>query len=344
MEPLFDTQTFTNTVIIPDYESLSEFVNRSDNIDKVLYMSFLDNYFRLRPRIQESYDNQQKSYWISASINFENDYGHFKSLLPAEQRIIKVILAFFASSDLIIVSKIKTYLDSIALPDIARVYDYMKMIENVHSEIYQRTIEVLVPNRDERKNLFNSVLNMPSIRNMSEWCKKSNVDSIEEIIFVNGLFECAFFRSPFMIIAIFKRRGILYGLGQSNEYIMRDEDMHWQFAILLKQLLTKSISQSRAYEIVNEARQIYFDFISEMIPEPLSFLNQDMIKTHFMSICDLYLTNYGFKALYKVKSELDTIHDVELPTFGDFFYTPSTNYGKITDIEKKELTIIDTDF
>jgi ribonucleotide reductase beta subunit family protein with ferritin-like domain len=341
MEPIFDLETFKSTVIVPEYDDLMQcLIDAGKDKDKV-YLDFLNRYISLRRAINKSYDDQQKCFWISASVDFENDLLHFNSLSDSEKHLIRIIMAFFASSDIIIVSKIKEYLDAIALPDVSRVYDYMKMMENVHSEIYQRTIQIITIDRDDCRKLFNSINNLESIKNMANWCRNNNIDKIEEIVFVNGLFECAFFRTPFAIIATFKRNGKMPGIGQSNEYIMRDEDMHWRFAILMKQLLHAQISQDRAYEIVEEAKDLYFQFIDDMIPTPLFNLDRETVRNHFLSICDLFLVAYGFKKLYNARSTLDAVSDNDLPTHYDFFASRSTNYGKITS--KQELNY-DEDF
>lgn len=342
MEPLFDSDIFAETVIRPSISSITKKFNKTKKANDPIYIEFLNKYFKLRPKIEEAYNNQEKCFWVLSSIVFDNDRAHFNNDLNDKERIlIKQILAFFASSDLIIVSKIRTHLDKIAFPDISKVYDYMKMMENIHSAVYQKLIEVLIVDEDEREQLYDSVINMPCIKNMSEWCKNQNADNVAEILFVNTIFEFVFFRSPFAIIASFKRRGLMPAVGISNEYISRDEDMHWNFGVLMQQLLMYPISEQRAHEITRQSADIYFPFIDVLIPKSMDTLDAKMIKDHFMYISDLLLSEYGFSKIFNVTSNFETALDNSLPIHTDFFGVTATSYGKIDVSNSGNLEIVD---
>ena len=51
--------------------------------------------------IWESYKKQQAAFWTAEEIDFSKDYNDFIKLSTNEQYFIKMILAFFSSSDTI---------------------------------------------------------------------------------------------------------------------------------------------------------------------------------------------------------------------------------------------------
>jgi ribonucleotide reductase beta subunit family protein with ferritin-like domain len=53
-------------------------------------------------KIWEAYKKQQAAYWTAEEIDFSKDYKDFCSLNENEQYFIKLILAFFSSSDTIV--------------------------------------------------------------------------------------------------------------------------------------------------------------------------------------------------------------------------------------------------
>jgi ribonucleotide reductase beta subunit family protein with ferritin-like domain len=52
--------------------------------------------------IWDTYKKQQAAYWTAEEIDFSKDYDHFCKLNENEQYFIKMILAFFSSSDTIV--------------------------------------------------------------------------------------------------------------------------------------------------------------------------------------------------------------------------------------------------
>ena len=54
------------------------------------------------PKIWESYKKQLASFWTAEELDFSKDYNDFLKLSSNEQHFIKMVLAFFSSSDTIV--------------------------------------------------------------------------------------------------------------------------------------------------------------------------------------------------------------------------------------------------
>jgi ribonucleotide reductase beta subunit family protein with ferritin-like domain len=52
--------------------------------------------------VWNAYKKQQAAFWTAEEVDFSKDYEHFIRLNPNEQHFIKMILAFFSSSDTIV--------------------------------------------------------------------------------------------------------------------------------------------------------------------------------------------------------------------------------------------------
>ena len=62
-----------------------------------------------------------------------------------EKYFIKMVLAFFAASDGIVVENLaKRFMNEIQIPEARCFYGFQMMMENIHSETYSLLIDTLV--------------------------------------------------------------------------------------------------------------------------------------------------------------------------------------------------------
>ena len=73
-------------------------------------------------------------FWRAEEIDFSKDMKHWQSLNEKEQYFIKMILAFFAASDGIVLENLgMRFLSEVQLPEARAAYGFQLMMENVHS-------------------------------------------------------------------------------------------------------------------------------------------------------------------------------------------------------------------
>ena len=99
------------------------------------------------------------------SIDLSKDYADWIKLSNDERHFIKNILAFFASSDGIIIENlISRFMVEIQSSEIRAFYSFQNFMENVHSETYSLLIDTYIKDSNEKHNLFNALENFPCIK------------------------------------------------------------------------------------------------------------------------------------------------------------------------------------
>lgn len=83
--------------------------------------------------IWDLYKKQQAAIWTAEEIDFSNDYHHFQKLNSDEQKFIKMILAFFAASDIIVNMNLgERFSKEVQIREAIIAYNYQMMMENIH--------------------------------------------------------------------------------------------------------------------------------------------------------------------------------------------------------------------
>ena len=205
------------------------------------------------------YKKALESFWRCEEVDLAKDIVDWDKLTSNEQYFIKMILAFFAASDGIVLENLAgRFMNDVQLSEARAFYGFQIAMENIHSEMYSLLIETYVKDREEKTKLFQALDNFGCIKKKADWAIKWIND--KRATFATRLigFACVegiFFSGAFCSIFWLKKRGLMPGLTFSNELISRDEALHTEFAILLYNGLEKKNRQSKVHEIVKEAFQ-----------------------------------------------------------------------------------------
>ena len=83
---------------------------------------------------------------------------HWETLNDNEKFFIKMILAFFAASDGIVLENLgQRFMNEVQLAEARAAYGFQIMMENIHSETYSLLIDTLVKEEREKTKLFQSI-------------------------------------------------------------------------------------------------------------------------------------------------------------------------------------------
>jgi len=83
--------------------------------------------------IWSSYKKQQAAFWTAEEIDFSKDYDHFNNLNENEQYFIKMILAFFSSSDTIVnINLADRFLNDVQIREAIITYTWQMAMESIH--------------------------------------------------------------------------------------------------------------------------------------------------------------------------------------------------------------------
>ena len=108
--------------------------------------------------IWKMYKKSVECFWRAEEIDFSKDIIHFPTLSKDEQYFISMILAFFASSDGIVLENLAVrFMKDVKLAEARAFYGFQIAMENIHSETYSLLIDTLIRDVEEKDKLFNSI-------------------------------------------------------------------------------------------------------------------------------------------------------------------------------------------
>lgn len=281
--------------------------------------------------VWELYQKSVDSFWKAEDIDFSKDLSDWKVLSEDEQNFIKMVLAFFAASDGVIVENLALrFMGEIQAPEIRAFYAFQNFMENVHSQTYSLMIDTYIQDPEEKMRLFHAVEHYPCIKKKSDWARKWIADgrsSFASRLLAFAIVEGVYFSSSFASIFWLKRKNILPGLCLSNEYISRDESMHVDHAVLLYKKLKRKVPKKRFLEIMKEAVDIEIDFITVSIPCRLIGMNSDLMTQYIKFVADRLCLQLGYDKIYGVGNPFDFMEHISIQKKTNFFEHRVSDYA-----------------
>ena len=289
----------------------------ADNPDRFVMFPLQDQ------DIWQSYKKMMDCFWRAEEIDFSKDMTHWNTLTEKEQYFIKMILAFFAASDGIVIENLGArFMTEVQLPEARAAYGFQLMMENIHSETYSLLIDTYIKDEKEKGELFHALDNFPCIKKKADWAIKWINDkrsSFGTRLLAFACVEGIFFSGAFCSIYWLKKRGLMPGLTFSNELIARDEGMHTDLAVLLFRKLNKKPNKKKVYDIVQEAVSIEKEFICSALPCKLIGMNSKLMSQYIEFVADRIVQQLGFDKIYKTANPFDFMEMISLEGKTNFF-------------------------
>lgn len=286
-----------------------------------------DNRFVMFPiqhqDIWDMYKRQVECFWRAEEIDFSKDMKSWDTLNNDEQYFIKMILAFFAASDGIVLENLgMRFMSEVQVSEARAFYGFQIAMENIHSEVYSLLIDSYVKDKTEKNKLFKAIDNFPCIKKKADWALKWINDkrsSFASRLIAFACVEGIFFSGAFCSIYWLKKRGKMPGLAFSNELISRDEALHTEFAILLYKKLQKQLPKKKVVEIIKEAVDIEREFICEALPCRLISMNSKLMSQYIEYCADRLAVQLGYDKIYEVKCPFDFMEQISIEGKTNFF-------------------------
>ena len=293
-------------------------------------------------KIWEAYKKQQAAFWTAEEIDFSKDYSDFIKLTDNEQYFIKMILAFFSSSDTMVnINLSERFLNDVKIREAIIAYQFQIMMENIHSETYSLQIDTIVKDVEEKDKLFNSISEFPCIAKKAAWALKwiESTDSFAARLLAFAIVEGVFFSGAFCSIFWLKKRNIMPGLCSSNELIARDEGSHMNFAILLYNMLTNKLPETFVHDIFKDALMIETEFICDSLPCALLGMNSELMTIYIKFVADRLLLDLGYNKIFKVSNPFVFMESISIEGKTNFFESRPTQYQNASVLNKSKDTI-----
>jgi ribonucleotide reductase beta subunit family protein with ferritin-like domain len=292
--------------------------------------------------IWQLYKKQQAAFWTAEEVDLTKDSYDFNNKLNDNERhFIKMVLAFFSSSDTIVNLNLgERFLNDVKIREAITAYTWQMMIESIHSEIYSLQIDNIVKDTDEKNKLFNAVREFPCIAEKAFWALKwiESKDSFAMRLLAFAIVEGVFFSGSFCAIFWLKKRNVMPGLCSSNELIARDEGMHVEFAVELYNMLKNKISEDEVHAIFQEAVEIETKFICESLPCALLGMNSNSMTEYIKYVADRLLIQLGYNKFFNSKNPFDFMERISVEGKTNFFESRPTQYQKASILNKSKDT------
>ena len=274
-----------------------------------------------RPDMWSLYKAQVDCFWRVEEVDLSKDRDHWAQLTENEKKFVSMILAFFASSDGIVLENLALrFMQEVSYPEARAFYGFQIAMENVHSEMYSILIDTYISDDREKDLLFNAITTIPCIKKKADWALRWIGDdskfSIRLIAF--AVVEGIFFSGAFCSIYWLKHRGVMPGLTFSNELISRDEAMHTDFAILLYKTF-EPVQEAVVHTIIRDAVQIETEFIVDSLPCRLIGMNSELMTTYIQFVADRLAVQLGCRKIYNAANPFPFMEKISLEGKTNFF-------------------------
>lgn len=296
------------------------------------------------------YKQQVACFWTSEEIDLGQDRDDWAKLSDNERYFISHVLAFFASSDGIVLENLgKRFINDVELPEARCFYGFQMAMENIHSETYSLLIDTYVKDPAKKHDLFKAMEKVPCILNKAEWALRWVDD--EEASFALRLiaFACVegiFFSGSFCAIFWLKKRGLMPGLTFSNELISRDEGMHCDFACTLYGMIPAidRLSQEKIHDVFRSAVDVELSFVLDSLPVALIGMNGDLMAQYIKFTADRLLKQLGYAPLYNTTNPFDWMELISMEGKTNFFEKRVGEYQKSGVLNGRGNFELDADF
>jgi ribonucleotide reductase beta subunit family protein with ferritin-like domain/thiol-disulfide isomerase/thioredoxin len=352
------------------YNSFVSFAENliSDDIALDNLSSKISNIFPVKnnhsKKIYDLYLNARNCFWIEKELDLSKDKTDWNTKLSKdEQFFLENILAFFAQSDQIVnVNLEERFMKDVDnLPSDLNIYvklfyNFQKMMEDIHSITYETLLETYISDSVKKNNLKNAIETIPAIKKKAAWAAKwieSDKASFGTRLIAFAILEGVFFSGSFCAIFWIRERGILNGLTKSNEFISRDEGLHYMFALELFNILREKgdvsigedCSNEMILEILEEAVSIEKEFITSSFNCRLIGMNSDEMKNYIEFVADILLSNIGFPKHYNTKNPFMFMENIGLQNKTNFFEQRVSDYKKSNSSDNANVKLsLDEDF
>lgn len=295
-----------------------------------------------RHDIWQAYKNHEKAHWLAEELDYSADKMEWEQLTKDEKYFIEHILAFFNGSDRIVMENIsKNFATEIQWPEALAFYSFQNYIEQIHSQVYSTLIDTYIEDPVRKDQLFRAIETIPCVKRKAEWAMKwmdPNRATFAERLIAFAVIEGVFFSGSFCAIFWLKSRGIMVsGLGKSNEFISRDENLHCAFAIMLyNNYVNNKLSKQKIWEIFKDAVDIETQFINESIPCKLIGMNSSHMERYIKTVSNHWMTQLttasGRKCpkLYNAKNPFSFMDMIGIDGKTNFFEQRTTEYARST--------------
>src|SRR5215475_13368629 len=274
------------------------------------------------PAFFEMFKTAIKNTWTVEEVDFSTDVTDLRSRMkPAEQHLIKRLVAFFATGDSIVGNNLVLNLYKHVNSPEARMYLSRQLYEEaLHVQFYLTLLDTYITDPQERAEAFAAVDNIPSIQKKAQFCFRW-MDSVHELtelrtdeqmrafllnlVCFAACIEGLFFFAAFAYVYYLRSRGLLQGLATGTSWVFRDESAHIDFALEViatvrrerPQLFDEAFAQ-RVTEMIREAVECELTFAEDTLSMGVTGLSIKSMREYLEYVADRRLAALQLPPVY----------------------------------------------
>lgn len=296
------------------------------------------------------YKKEIACFWTVEEMDLSEDVNCWNKSSDNERHFIKMILAFFASLDQVVMENVSVnFGEEIVVPQVRSHFAMQNAIESIHGEAYAVLIQTYIKDPREQKEVLRSIQSMPIIAKKANWVTKwmdSDTASLAERLVAFTCVEGVQFSGAFCAIYWFKKQGRFKGLCFANSLIARDEGLHAEGSVMIYKHLEHKLGVERVHEIFADAVRIEKEFITDALPVSLIGINQETMSAYIEYISDFWLDRLGYPKLFHSPNPFEWMQMIGLEGKSNFFEGRVAEYAKAGSMVSREeqLFTVDAEF
>lgn len=235
---------------------------------------------------QLSWEDHQKTFWSITEVESQDDIDDIKRLQDDPMRpFAKIVALFFVflkvGDDVILDVLNEDVFHSIKQANVCAFYSMQKTIEFTHQQVYSKIACMF----EDSKHLVYGAFEKLYMKKFIEFGMKYKNLDVRCAIFLTVLTEYLMFVPAFQCINYLKKLGYCKHICLINDFVMRDEHLHYEFARKMLNACEMKLDINIANEMLNDMCSITEDLIKMIIPEDFDssdgLYNLDVSIKHF---------------------------------------------------------------
>jgi ribonucleoside-diphosphate reductase beta chain len=297
------------------------------------------SYVPIYPQFVEITKEHEEAHWHEGEAKLQQDVEQWKTGVITEQEkyFVNSILRLFTQSDVAVGSD---YYDN--LIPVIRNNEARNMLGSFAGRegVHQRAYALLNDTLGFGEEFYTEFLEYGEMKEKLEFMldvKNTNPQEIAKGIAKQVLVEGVCLFASFAMLLNFQRQGKLMGMGDVNQWSIRDESIHVKgLSALFRQFLKEHpevINDGFKREIYSTAREcvrLEDSFISLAFAKGgQEGITEEGTKQYVRSVCDYRMTQLGFKPEYNVENPFNWLDWLtSSSTIENFFEANTTGYSK----------------
>jgi len=294
------------------------------------------------PQFYDMYRNAIKNTWTVDEIDFTADLQDLQKMTPAEQHLIRRLVAFFATGDTIVANNLVINLYKHINSPEARMYLSRQLYEEaLHVQFYLTLLDSYLPNEKERQEAFQAIEKIPSIKQKGDFCFRwiESINSLDvldtkekkrqfllNLICFSACIEGLFFFAAFAYVYFLRSKGMLHGLAAGTNWVFRDESGHMEFGFeVIKQvrqeepdLFDKELDV-QILKMINEAIECEIVFAQDVLNLGVAGISETDMRKYLEFIADQRLLSLGITPIFKSKNPFGFMELQDVQELTNFF-------------------------